>query len=213
MMRSGIQLLILTLVVLLWNGTTRAQSVETYVGHQRAGIDLMWYKFFQNRSGQPGPILFFSRTRASTTYEKAPTAFGTTNAISYNFPNGVGIVGVGSFVNNGFVPKAGVQLVRSKGDFLFFGWLVADLVEKGNLDLFGLLRYQPHLTANWRLFAQLELFPVYQPSSGNWSLTQRIRLGAKWHQWAAGWMTDLNQSGNQEWTTSHLVGGFLRYDF
>lgn len=212
-MRRGIQWLVIALVVLLCQGTTRAQSVETYAGHQRAGIDLMWYKFLHNRSGKPGPMLFFSRTRASTDYDNSPTAFGTTNAISYNFPNGVGIVGVGSFVNSGFVPKAGVQLVRSKGDFLFFGWFVADLVRQGRLDLFGLFRYQPQLSDHWRLFAQLELFPVYQPSSGYWSLTQRVRLGGKWHHWAAGWMTDLNQSGNEVLVNSHLVGGFLRYDF
>jgi hypothetical protein len=190
-----------------------AQSVETYFGHERAGVDLLWYKFMKSESGKQLPLLFFSRTRASTDWDNAPTAFGVTSALSYNFKNGVGIVAVGSFLNAGFTPKAGVQLVKTKGDFLFFGWLVADLKKKGNLDLFGLFRYTPKLNADWRLFSQAELFPVFNPENEVWSLTQRIRLGAKYHTWAAGFMADFNQTGKEDFAKTKNIGGFLRHDF
>jgi hypothetical protein len=203
----------LAIAMLLYEGVAMAQSVEGYAGHQRAGVDLLWYKFMKNREGKSLPLLFFSRTRANTDYEDSPTAFGTTNAISYNFKSGWGIVAGGSFMNNGFRTKAGVQYVRQKGDFLFFGWLVADLKKAGNLDLFGLFRYQPQIKGAWRLFSQVELFPVYNPSAEIWYLTQRFRVGLKYHVWAAGWMMDFSQTGVNNFETMNNIGAFLRHDF
>ncbi len=193
--------------------TTLSQSVETYAGHKRAGVDLMWFKYFKNKKDDRTPFLYFSRNRANTDYQNTPTAFGSTNAVSFNFKNGLGIVAVGSLVNVGFTPKAGVQCVKMKGDFLFFGWLVADLKKAGNVDLFGMFRWQPKLHDQWHLFSQLELFPVYNPKNEFWSLTQRLRLGAKYRGWAAGLMADFNQSGVDAFTQTNNAGGFLRHDF
>lgn len=203
----------LALAMLLSGGVAKAQSVETYAGHQRAGVDLMWFKYFKNKKEERTHFLFFSRNRASTDYHNTPTAFGSTNAVSYNFRNGLGLVGVGSFLNAGFTPKAGIQYVKMKGNFLFFGWLVADLKKKGNLDLFGLFRYQPVLSGKWRLFSQLELFQVYRPNDAYVNLTQRLRLGARYQSWAAGFLADFNQAGTDAYVKTKNVGGFLRYDF
>lgn len=200
-------------VMLLIEGIAHAQSVELYAGHERAGLDIMWYKFLKSDSGKQLPLLFFSRARANTNWDNAPTAFGSTNAISFNFKNGLGIVAVGSFLNEGFTPKAGVQWVRAKGDFLFFGWLVSEFKKKGNVDLFGLLRYTPKLNDSWRLFSQAELFPVFNPDLETWSLTQRLRIGAKYQPWAAGIMADFNQTGRTGFVKTANVGGFFRYDF
>ena len=197
----------------LSGGIAKAQSVETYAGHKRAGVDLMWFNYFKNKKNERTPFLFFSRNRASTDYDNSPTAFGSTNAVSFNFRNGIGLVAVGSFLNAGFTPKAGVQFVRMKGDFLFFGWLVADLKKEGSLDLFGLFRYQPKLNERWRLFSQVELFPVYNPEKELWNLTQRLRLGTKYRAWAAGFMADFNQSGADDFVKTKNLGGFLRVDF
>jgi hypothetical protein len=212
-MRRGILKKLMTLTALLIGSVVTAQSVEYYVGHQRMGVDLMWYKYFKNAESKSTPFLFFSRNRANVDYEQSPTAFGSTNAVSYNFKNGIGVVSVASFVNTGFVPKAGVQYVKIKGSFLFFGWLVADLKQEGNVDLFGLFRLTPEIHEHWKAFIQAELFPVYTPSSMNWSLTERFRLGAKYHAWAAGLMMDFNQSGTNEFVTTNNIGGFVRYDF
>jgi hypothetical protein len=113
----------------------------------------------------------------------------------------------------GFVAKAGAQFVKMKGDFLFFGWLVADLKKEGNLDLFGMFRWQPKLNERWRLFSQLELFPVYNPEREYWNITQRLRIGVKYHAWVAGFMADFNQSGITDFTQTQNIGGFLRHDF
>ncbi|MFN8357369.1 MAG: hypothetical protein U0Y10_23130 [Spirosomataceae bacterium] len=189
------------------------QSLETYAGHKRIGVDLMWFKNFKNAKDERTPFLFFSRNRASTDYQNAPTAFGSTNAVSYNFKNGVGFVTVASFLNSGFTPKLGVQYFKQKGDFMFFGWWVADLRREGSLDLFGLFRYQPTIKNQWKGFFQAELFPVFNPTTSVWNITQRLRLGGKRHSWAGGLMMDLNQTGKDSFTTTNNIGAFVRYDF
>ncbi len=191
----------------------RAQSVEAYAGSTRAGIDVMWYKNFVDRAGTRTPFLYFSRQRASLDYRHSPTRFGSTNAISYNFKPGIGIVTVGSWVNSGFVPKAGIQYYRQSGAFLFFGWLVADLKKNGNMDLFGLFRYQPGMGPVWKGLVQLELFPVYTPGMGIWNLTERLRLGIKYRQLAVGFMGDFNQAGQTKLVNSENFGGFIRSEF
>lgn len=201
------------IVLLFTKGKTIAQAVEAYAGHKRAGVDLLWFKNFKNSNDERTPMLFFSRNRASVDYEHSPAAFGSTNAVSYNFKNGLGIVAVGSFLNTGFIPKMGIQYFKQKGDFMFFGWAVADVKKQGNIDIFGLFRYQPTIGEKWKGFGQLELFPVYTPSSKNWNLTQRLRLGLKHHTWAGGLMLDFNQYGKNTFVTTHNLGVFLRNEF
>jgi hypothetical protein len=207
------KMLIFAIALLFSQGRAMAQSVETYAGHKRIGVDLLWFKSFKNTKEERTPFLFFSRNRASTDYKNAPTAFGSTNAISYNLKNGIGIVTVASFLNAGFTPKAGIQFVKTKGDFLFFGWLVADLKDKGGIDLFGLFRYQPKINDKWKGFGQLEIFPVFNPSTEIWNITQRVRLGAKYHAFAGGFMADFNQFGKNSFTKTNNIGGFLRWEY
>ena len=213
MMHKCLKISLLAITLLFAKSRVMAQAVEVYAGHKRAGVDLMWFKNFKNQQDERTPFLFFSRNRASVDYNDAPTAFGSTNAVSYNFKNGLGIVAVGSFLNAGFTPKMGVQYFRQRGDFMFFGWIAADWKKEGNVDVFGLFRYQPKLNDHWKGFAQLELFPVFNPSSEVWNITQRLRLGAKYHVWAGGFIADFNQSGKKSFTTTQNLGVFFRTDF
>lgn len=198
---------------LLLPGVVAAQMAEFYAGHQRTGVDLMWFKNFRNVKEERTPFLFFSRNRVSIDYKNSPALFGSTNAISYNLKNGLGVVAVASLLNNGLVPKVGVQYYKQKGGLLFFGWLVADVKQKGNLDLFGLLRFTPPIKDEWKGFTQLELFPVYTPGTGFWNITQRGRLGATYHAWAGGLMMDFNQTGRKQFTSTQNTGVFVRYEF
>jgi hypothetical protein len=189
-----------------------AQQVEYYYGDSRQGIDILWFSTFKNDAGKATPWLFFSRNRSSVDNDDR-SAFGSTNAVSYHFKNGLGIVGVGFYGASGFVPKAGVQYVKAKGDFLFFGWAVADLESDGNIDVFGLFRWTPALKKEWKLFAQAELFPVHTPSSGLWNITRRVRLGPKHRTWSGGMMADFNQAGKDTFTRTRNIGAFIRHDF
>ncbi len=197
----------------LFGNIALAQSLEYYAGDKRTGVDLMWFKNFKSSDGKNTPFLFFSRNRASVDYHNSLTVFGSTNAVSYNFKNGLGLVSVASFLNNGFTPKAGLQYFKAKKEFLFFGWLVTDIKNKGGIDCFGLFRYQPKISEKWQLFSQLELFPIYNPSTEIWNTTERIRLGIKYNQLAFGLMLDGNQNGKTNWTTTENSGVFVRYDF
>lgn len=206
--------MLLSLAFMLFSCATRGQALEAYSGHERAGVDILWFRFLTDSMQKPTSFLFFSRNRASVDYNNAASAFGSTNAVSYNFKSGIGIVAVGSFLNSGFTPKAGVQLVKQKGAFLFFGWLVAYVAEKGQVDLFGLLRFSPRIRNHWKLFSQVELFPAYNPSSGFWNITERARLGLSYRRWSAGAMADFNQQlVSSQTNTNNNLGIFLRHDF
>lgn len=207
-------ILMLFIMAFLFNGScTMAQSVEAYAGHQRTGVDLMWFRYVRKEQGENTRFLFFSRNRASIDYQNEAALLGSVNAISYNFNNGIGMVGVGTFTADGFTPKAGIQLFKQQGDFMFFGWLVAETTHHPGIDLFGLFRYQPTISEHWKLFLQVELFPVWNTLTGHWNITERCRIGPKFRQWSGGLMLDGNQSGRQDWFFMNNAGGFLRYDF
>lgn len=204
---------VLLFSILIPNLALFSQAVEYYAGHERTGVDIMWYKFIQNKNQEKTPILFFSRNRASIDYKNEIAALGSVNAFSYNLKNGLGFVGVGAINNWGLTSKLGIQLYKQKGDFMFFGWAVVDLKKEGNIDIFGLFRYTPSLKNDWKIFSQLELFPVYNPNTGIWNLTQRLRLGPKYHKFSFGAMADFNQTGKTEFNQTNNFGGFIRYDF
>ena len=207
------KMLILLGLMLLQKSISYAQMVEFYKGENRSGVDIMWFKKLLKADKKMTPFLFFSRNRASTQNGNAATAFGSTNAISYNFKNGIGLVAVAAYTNNGVNYKAGVQYAYQQTDFTFFGWLVADLKTKGNIDCFGLFRYTPNINKQWKGFFQYEMFPVLQSANGFWNITQRARVGAKWQQWSAGLMADFNHQGKNQWQASTNAGLFLRHDF
>ncbi len=212
-MNSNITRIFILLAAFLYRNAAVSQSVEMYSGHQRAGVDLMWFKYLKNAESQNTPFLFFSRNRASVDYSNDAGLLGSVNAVSYNFRNGLGIVSVASFQGSGLTGKAGIQYFTAKRDFMFFGWLVADLKKQGNVDLFGLFRYQPLLSGQLRLFAQAEMFPVFRPATETWNLTERIRLGLKRQSWSAGLMADWNQYGKSTFTKITNAGVFLRHEF
>jgi hypothetical protein len=201
------------MLIQLFPGEAKSQSLEVYGGNRRAGVDLMWFKRFRDREQNITPFLFFSRNRASNDYEGSPSLFGSVNAVSYNLRNGLGVVGVATFSQTGLVPKAGIQYYTNAKDLMLFGWLVADLKSEGAVDLFLLLRYQPDISTRLKMFLQAELFPVYYPGASYWNLTQRFRTGLRMYDWAAGLMTDLNQSGTTTFTTTSNIGAFIRYEF
>lgn len=203
----------IVLATLLFGSVAFSQSVELYAGDKRFGSDVMWFKNFKNHQQENTPFLFFSRNRASSDYDNKLGSFGSTNAVSYNFKNGLGIVTVGSFLNSGFTPKAGIQFVKTKGDFMFFGWSVIDLKSNPNLDIFGLFRYQPKLSEQWKLFSQAELFSVYNFKNEYWNITERLRLGVKKNKTVFGLMMDFNQLGNKNLSTTENSGIFLRQEF
>lgn len=191
----------------------RAQMAEAYAGDERAGVDIMWFRYFKKDSGANSPWLFFSRVRASVNYHNQPL-WGTTNAVSYNFSSGWAVVGVGALGAAGFIPKVGVQFSGRSSNFLFFGWLVAETASKPDIDLFMLGRYTPRISARLKLFLQLEASQVFPGrSSRPYNFVQRLRLGLQWKTWQSGFIMDWSEVGRRDYTVTHNLGIFLRHEF
>lgn len=197
--------------------STAAQAqipFEVFAGQERTSLDVMFFRFFNNREGQATRFLFFNRNRAVTDYHNR-TAFGSTNAISYNFKSGLGIVAVGQVLGTGFVPKVGVQYAGRFADLTVFSWVVVSTFEKNNdLDWFLLMRYTPKLGETLRLFSQLELVNGFA-LNGGMNLVQRYRLGLGYHTWQWGLGADFQQRGRTETglASNHNLGVFLRHEF
>ncbi len=193
----------------------QAQSlpVEIMAGHQRAGVDVLWFRNFSSPKATTSPWLFFHRTRASSNYH-GQTSFGVTNALSYNFKKGIGIVATVQLLQSGVAAKGGIQYVKVFGRASLFSWVVAgnntDHFASG--DWFVLLRWTPIINRNWNWFTQLELLSSINLES-NKNFVQRLRLGLSRNRWQFGLALDQSQTGNNKLITFGNNGLFLRKEF
>jgi hypothetical protein len=206
--------------VLVWNSSAQI-PVEVFVGQQRSTLDIMFFTYFKTREHQSTPWLFFNRNRAGVDYrmtqEDYLPQFGFTEAISYN-PSawkGLAPVAVVQILNAGVYPKGGFQFAHNSKTWTVFTWLVSEVQSNPNLDLFGLVRYTPRLSKSLDGFIQLESvnsLPT-QPSTRNFNLIQRFRLGIQmgYFQWGLG--ADLAQYGPQLKNQTAQWGVFTRYVF
>ena len=187
--------------------------VEIMAGTQRTGADLLWFRKFQQKKGSQSPWLFFHRSRASVDY-KNRVAFGMTNALSYNFRNGVGLVLATQFLQTGFVYKAGAQYFHSFPNGSLFTWLVAGENSLGNFsgDWFLLARWMPRLDQQHKWFFQAE--NLYQlDSEKNLSIVHRLRAGWGNSCWQYGLAADLTAQGKSKPGLSVNPGLFMRKEF
>lgn len=219
-MRKGL-VIILLVICCKANGQI---PVEIFGGHEKTTVDIMFFKYFKNKQGDPDSHrdhwLFFNRNRVSIDYRMTKTTylpqFGFTEAISYNHKKlkGFAPVLVGQVLSWGIYPKAGIQYAHIKKEVTIFTWLVCETLKKPDLDYFLLFRYTPKLTEKLNLFTQVEsvnAFPTV--STDNYSFTQRLRLGLsiKSYQFGAG--ADFNQTGNTNFAKTYNAGGFIRHEF
>jgi hypothetical protein len=194
--------------------------VEIFAGHERTTVDIMFFKYFKNKQGENSRWLFFNRNRASIDYRITKTTFlpqfGFTEAISYNHEKlkGFAPVIVGQVLNWGVFPKAGIQYAHIAKNITVFTWLVCETLKEPDVDYFLLFRYTPKLSEKVNLFTQFESvnnFPTV--STGNFSFTQRLRLGIQLKTYQFGVGADFNQTGNSTFTKIYNVGGFIRHEF
>lgn len=204
----------------LYGGGVVAQiPVEVFAGHEKASLDLMFFRFFdQPKTPQPR-FLFFNRNRAVVDYRMTTTSrlpqFGFTEAISYNHPRtrGFAPVVVAQLTNNGIDPKAGIQFVLMGKGFTVFSWLVSELSSQANIDYYLLLRYLRPADRLWSPYAQLELLNTWLTATGNGQFTQRLRFGVSRVKFQFGIGTDLSERTNNGQGLMSNTGLFFRYEF
>ncbi len=213
--------ILFSIAVLLFRSTAIAQiPVEVFAGHKKATLDILFFKYFKDKSGTNSRFLFFNRNRASVDYAMTKTSnlpqFGFTEAISYNHPRlkGLAPVMVGQIFGSGFFPKAGMQFAYIKKEITLFSWLVSETKRDPTLDFFFLGRYTPRITEKVNLFCQLELVNAF-PTSGqkSFAFTQRIRAGSKIKALQFGIAADFAATGRKDYHTTNNIGGFLRYEY
>lgn len=220
-MRLNFKILFVAIAMLFSGSIAIAQiPVEVFAGHERSTIDIMFFKFFKNKNKENTPFLFFNRNRASVDYRMTKTTFlpqfGFTEAISYNHKKlkGFAPVLVLQVLNRGVFPKAGIQYAFIKKDITIFTWLVCETLKNPNLDYFLLFRYTPKISKILNLFTQAEsvnAFPTQ--SNGNFSFTQRARLGLQISTYQFGAGADFTQNGNNSFVKTYNAGGFFRHEF
>jgi hypothetical protein len=201
------------------NGAMAQIPVEVFAGNSKTSFDLMFFRFVKNKEVN-SKFLFFNRNRVSIDYKQTGTtnlpSFGFTEAFSYNHPNlkGFAPVVVAQINNKGTYPKVGIQYFHRKNDFTFFSWVVSETLQDPNLDLFILTRYEPKLTDNLTLFAQLELVNVFPTeSNADLNLFQRVRVGFNIKEWQFGPGADFSEFGKSSFANTTNIGGFLRHEF
>lgn len=184
---------------------------EVFAGHKRTGADVLWFKSPLNQA--TSPWLFFHRSRASVDYSNQ-TAFGMTNAISYNFKNGLGVVAATQFQQSGFAAKGGLQYFAAFKNGSVFSWLVVgnNTTHRFSGDWFVLARYTPKLNEKMRWFFQTEFFNTLDNQQHK-SYTQRLRLGIKLKDWQTGLGGDYTQSGIHHLIATQNTGVFIRKEF
>lgn len=206
--------------LIFMSGAIAQIPVEVFAGHNKTSFDLMFFKYFKNKEAANSKFLFFNRNRVSFDYKQTTTkylpAFGFTEAVSYNHTKlkGFAPVIVVQVNNKGIYPKAGIQYYYRKNNITFFSWVVCETLKDPNLDLFVLTRYEPKLTEKLNLFTQLELVNAFPtPSTGNYNLFQRVRVGLRIKEWQFGAGADFNELGNKNFVNTNNFGGFLRHEF
>lgn len=219
-MTKQLSMVILVALLLCGSGAFAQIPVELMVGHQKASIDLMFFKYLKQKDNTNSRWLFFSRARATMDYKMTSStylpSFGLTEAFSYNPRNWKGFapVAVVQVFNRGVFPKAGIQYAHVTQRFTVFSWVVTETMKEPDIDYFLLCRATPRLSSRLDLFSQVELvnsFPTVQTSS--FSFIQRIRLGLSGGHTQYGLALDLTQAGRNSWVTTSNFGGFLRYVF
>lgn len=212
---------LLTIVSLLLGGETFSQiPVEVFGGHEKATVDILFFKYVKNKKNENSKFLFFNRNRTTLDYRQTSTAylptFGFTEAISYNHPKlkGFAPVALVQVFNSGFFPKAGIQYFHGKKEFIFFSWVVSEIKSSPTIDFFILTRFEPKLSEKVNLFTQLELINPFPTNEiDNYSFTQRLRIGVKMREWQFGFGSDFNQFGRASLRNTYNIGVFLRHEF
>lgn len=220
-MKLNDKIRLLLIATTLFRAVAIAQiPVEVFGGDKKITLDIMFFKYFKKKDRSNAKFLFFNRNRASIDYKMTGTTnlpqFGFTEAISFNDIKlkGFAPVAVVSILNKGVYPKFGIQYVKIKKDFTFFGWTVVETFNNPNIDLFILARFSPKLTDELNLYTQVEIlnnFPTTQKN--NFNFIQRIRLGLQRNEFQIGAGIDFVENGRNNFMTTQNIGGFLRYEF
>ena len=157
--------------IFYWS-TAGAQSFEVLMGTERVFIDAQFLKAIDAEKRWS----FLSRTRATIEYDDEANSVFTGGYLIYASKSGLGATVLGRIVPSGFDVDAGISFFKVTGPWLIYALPSINIDSELYYSWFSILRYQPELKNDWKLYSSLELFTAFV-QIGHLNSVQRIRLG------------------------------------
>jgi len=195
-------------VIMLTSGRLSAQSLELMAGNEGLFADV---QYFKPLFGPDYRFSIFSRTRGTLSYANKPNIL-TAAYFNYTFKYGVGVSVIGSLSSsNGGGGAAGINYFKVHKALTAFILTAVEIEKDPKYSFFSILRYQPVLKGDWKLYTSLELYTLVG-SVGHLASVQRIRAGVDYKKLQFGPAANLSELG-----PTAVYGGnygfFIRREF
>ena len=179
-------------------------SVEVLVGDESSTLDAQINSELDHGFG------VFVRNTTTVDYEQEVSAFTFVN-LSYRLIDGLSAAVQTQFIlNEGAVPRLGVQYFNKFGEFSLFTAGSVGIKEKVDGEFVIRLKYQPKLSSQVRLLMQLESITQVWDEGHKFSV-ERGRVGISIDKYSFGLGGDLIEIGNKP-ELGYNIGGFFRID-
>ena len=166
------RIILAILISIIYWSTASAQSFEVVLGTERVFIDAQFLKAIDSEKRWS----FLSRTRATIEYDDEANSLFTGGYLIYASKSGLGATVLGRIVPSGFDVDAGISFFKVTGPWLIYALPSINIDRELYYSWFSILRYQPELKNDWKLYSSLELFTAFV-QIGHLNSVQRIRLG------------------------------------
>ena len=184
----------------------QAQSFEVLLGTERVFIDAQFLKAIDAEKRWS----FLSRTRATIEYDEETNSLFTGGYLIYASKSGLGATVLGRVVPGAFDVDAGISFFKVTGPWLIYALPSINIDKELYYSWFSILRYQPDLKNDWKIYSSLELFTAFV-QIGHLSSVQRIRLGVDKRGYQFGLAVNLRESRDAD--TDINPGLFFRKVF
>lgn len=157
--------------LLFMHRVSQGQSLSLMPGTAGFFVDIQWLKPLEPTYR----FTLFSRTRAAIDTGSYPDLF-TGAYLNYTTPFGLGASLVGSVASQGAGGSIGVHYFKQSASLSFFGLLSVAPLGEPSVAWFSILRYQPELNADWKLYTSFEWYSLFDVMGHRFSV-HRLRVG------------------------------------
>lgn len=202
------KLLFLLFPLLISGWGLNAQSLELMAGDKGLFADI---QYLRPLFGDTYRFSVFARTRGNLTYQNKADLLAATY-FNYTSKYGVGASVLGSLSSsNGAGGGAGINYFKVHKALTVFALLAVEVDRPPQYSLFSIVRYQPVLKDNWKLYTSLEVYTL-MAHTGHAASVQRARVGVDWKKLQFGPAVNLAQLGTKG-SYSGNYGFFVRREF
>lgn len=185
-----------------------AQSLELMAGDKGLFADI---QYLRPLFGETYRFSVFARTRGTLSYENKANLLAAAY-FNYTSKYGIGASILGNISSsNGGGGGAGINYFKVHKGLTAFVLAAVEVNVPPQYSLFSIIRYQPVLKDNWKLYTSLEVYTLVG-HTGHLASVQRIRVGVDWKKLQFGPAVNLTELGNTPTYTGNY-GFFVRREF